>query len=104
MLQLVAKIRRFLTSEEGPTAVEYAVMLALIVIVCLASIRTIGTSCQNHVHDDGQFVGERQLVNNVSVLPRNDARQRIGIVQQIYFSHARRIASAPTRVFWPMFA
>jgi pilus assembly protein Flp/PilA len=46
MLQLVAKIRRFLTSEEGPTAVEYAVMLALIVIVCLASIRTIGTAAK----------------------------------------------------------
>ena len=38
------KVRRFLTSEDGPTAVEYAVMLALIVIVCLASIRTIGTN------------------------------------------------------------
>ena len=37
-------VRRFLVSEEGPTAVEYAVMLALIVIVCLASIRLIGTN------------------------------------------------------------
>jgi pilus assembly protein Flp/PilA len=37
-------VRRFLVSEDGPTAVEYAVMLALIVIVCLVSIRTIGTN------------------------------------------------------------
>jgi pilus assembly protein Flp/PilA len=37
------KLRRFLVSEDGPTAVEYAVMLALIIIVCLAAIGTIGT-------------------------------------------------------------
>jgi pilus assembly protein Flp/PilA len=36
-------MRRFLVAEDGPTAVEYAVMLALIVIVCLASISLIGT-------------------------------------------------------------
>jgi len=42
MDRFVSKVRRFLTSEDGPTAVEYAVMLALIVIVCLTSIRTIG--------------------------------------------------------------
>ena len=37
-------IRRFLVSEDGPTAVEYAVMLALIIIVCLAAIGAIGTN------------------------------------------------------------
>jgi pilus assembly protein Flp/PilA len=36
-------IERFLTSEDGPTAVEYAVMLALIVVVCLTAIQNIGT-------------------------------------------------------------
>lgn len=36
------KIQRFLASEDGPTAVEYAVMLALIIIVCLATITTVG--------------------------------------------------------------
>ena len=34
----------FLKNEEGPTAVEYAVMLALIVVVCLTAITTIGTN------------------------------------------------------------
>jgi len=34
----------FLKNEDGPTAVEYAIMLALIVIVCLASIQAIGTN------------------------------------------------------------
>jgi len=38
------KVRHFLKSEDGPTAVEYAVMLALIVIVCLVSIQAIGTN------------------------------------------------------------
>lgn len=33
---------RFLRSEEGPTATEYAVMLALIIVVCLAAITGIG--------------------------------------------------------------
>jgi pilus assembly protein Flp/PilA len=43
MKNLAQSVRRFLASEDGPTAVEYAVMLALIVIVCLAAINTIGT-------------------------------------------------------------
>jgi pilus assembly protein Flp/PilA len=34
---------RFLVSEEGPTATEYAVMLALIIMVCLGAITGIGT-------------------------------------------------------------
>jgi pilus assembly protein Flp/PilA len=37
-------IQEFLVSEDGPTAVEYAVMLALIVIVCLTAIQAIGTN------------------------------------------------------------
>jgi pilus assembly protein Flp/PilA len=32
----------FLQSEEGPTAVEYAVMLALIIVVCIAAVITLG--------------------------------------------------------------
>ena len=44
MKTLALKVQRFLTSEDGPTAVEYAVMLALIVIVCLTAIQTIGTN------------------------------------------------------------
>jgi pilus assembly protein Flp/PilA len=43
MRSLALRVRRFLVSEDGPTAVEYAVMLALIIIVCLAAITTIGT-------------------------------------------------------------
>lgn len=44
MKKFTQKIQRFLASEDGPTAVEYAVMLALIVIVCLTAITSIGTN------------------------------------------------------------
>jgi pilus assembly protein Flp/PilA len=46
MNTLLQKTKRFLADESGPTAVEYAVMLALIVIVCLVSIRSIGTNAR----------------------------------------------------------
>ena len=39
---IVKKIRSFLTDEEGPTAVEYAVMLMLIVLVCITAIQAVG--------------------------------------------------------------
>ena len=44
MQSLTNKVKKFLKSEDGPTAVEYAVMLALIVIVCLTAIRAVGTN------------------------------------------------------------
>lgn len=43
MKNLMSKIDRFMKSEDGPTAVEYAVMLALIIVVCIATITTLGT-------------------------------------------------------------
>ena len=43
MKSFAKKVQRFLKSEDGPTAVEYAVMLALIIIVCLTAIRSIWT-------------------------------------------------------------
>jgi pilus assembly protein Flp/PilA len=44
MKTFAQKVQDFLVSEDGPTAVEYAVMLALIIIVCLTAIRSIGTN------------------------------------------------------------
>jgi len=38
----VKRLVRFLRAEDGPTAVEYAVMLALIVVVCIGAITTLG--------------------------------------------------------------
>ena len=39
---MYARIKRFLREEDGPTAVEYAVMLALILMVALAAINEMG--------------------------------------------------------------
>ena len=44
MNKLLNHARKFLVSEDGPTAVEYAVMLALIIVVCLTAIQAIGTN------------------------------------------------------------
>ena len=44
MSKLTASVKRFLVSEDGPTAVEYAVMLALIVVVCITAVTSIGTA------------------------------------------------------------
>ena len=44
MSKFVTSVKNFLVSEDGPTAVEYAIMLALIVIVCIGSVQSIGTS------------------------------------------------------------
>jgi len=46
MLQFANSVKRFLVSEDGPTAVEYAVMLALIIVVCLTAIQAVGTNAK----------------------------------------------------------
>ncbi len=40
---VLRRIRNFLADESGPTAVEYAIMLGLILMVCFASIAAIGS-------------------------------------------------------------
>ena len=47
MIPFAASLKRFLVSEEGPTAVEDAVMLALIIVVCLTAIQAVGTNAQS---------------------------------------------------------
>ena len=44
MNRLLNSVKNFLQREDGPTAVEYAVMLALIIVVCLTAIQAIGTN------------------------------------------------------------
>lgn len=45
--RLMGKLSQFLRDEAGPTAVEYAVMLALIIVVCVAAIATLGSNANN---------------------------------------------------------
>ena len=40
-------VETFLKAEDGPTAVEYAVMLALIIVVCIGAISTLGSNASN---------------------------------------------------------
>ena len=47
MRYLAQSVVNFLKREDGPTAVEYAVMLALIIVVCIAAITTLGENANS---------------------------------------------------------
>jgi pilus assembly protein Flp/PilA len=47
----------FLKREDGPTAVEYAVMLALIIVVCIAAITTLGNNANSTFTSVGNAIG-----------------------------------------------
>lgn len=42
MSTLLNSLRRFVTSEDGPTSVEYCFMLGFIILVCIAGITSLG--------------------------------------------------------------
>ena len=44
MTNLMTSLHRFVVSEDGPTAVEYAVMLALILVACITVVTSLGTT------------------------------------------------------------
>jgi pilus assembly protein Flp/PilA len=44
--------------ESGPTAVEYAVMLALIIVVCITAITALGSNANNTFSYVGSQVGK----------------------------------------------
>ena len=46
MRNLTKSVVEFLKKEDGPTAVEYAVMLALIIVVCIAAISALGSNAE----------------------------------------------------------
>jgi pilus assembly protein Flp/PilA len=47
----------FCRREDGPTAVEYAVMLALIIVVCLTAIQTLGQNANKTFQTVGTKLG-----------------------------------------------
>jgi pilus assembly protein Flp/PilA len=57
MKSWIRKVARFVRSEDGPTAVEYAVMLALIVIVCLTAIKSVGTNAKTTFTNVANSIG-----------------------------------------------
>ncbi len=49
--RLTSKVVNFLKSEDGPTAVEYAIMLALIAVVCISAVYSLGTTSSSVFQD-----------------------------------------------------
>lgn len=59
-MKILNTLRRLLVQEDGPTAVEYAVMLALIVIVCLTAISNIGRNANSTFQNVATRIGSTQ--------------------------------------------
>ncbi len=57
MQRFLATAKRFVKSEDGPTATEYAVMLALIIVACIATISVLGTTVSGLFSDVNTAVG-----------------------------------------------
>jgi pilus assembly protein Flp/PilA len=55
--KLAHQFTAFVKNEDGPTAVEYAVMLALIIVVCITAITTLGSNANNTFSYVGSQVG-----------------------------------------------
>src|SRR5688572_30151335 len=51
MRGFVSAVKAFMVNEDGPTAVEYAVMLALIIVVCIVIIGSLGNSASKTFGD-----------------------------------------------------
>ncbi len=57
MRKFTQALKSFLADDNGPTAVEYAVMLALIIVVCIAAITTLGSNANNTFSSVGNTIG-----------------------------------------------
>ncbi len=57
MRKTLKNVVTFLKREDGPTAVEYAVMLALIIVVCIAAITTLGKNANSTFSNVANSIG-----------------------------------------------
>ena len=57
MRKFTQAVVSFINDESGPTAVEYAVMLALIIVVCITAVTTLGTNANNTFSYVGNKIG-----------------------------------------------
>jgi pilus assembly protein Flp/PilA len=57
MSKFITKVADFLKREDGPTAVEYAVMLALIIVVCITAITALGSNANKTFTSVGTTLG-----------------------------------------------
>jgi pilus assembly protein Flp/PilA len=53
MRKFAERLVNFVKREDGPTAVEYAVMLALIIVVCITAISQLGSNANNTFENVG---------------------------------------------------
>lgn len=53
---LYAGLREYCLEEDGTTAVEYAVMLALIVAVCIVSVGVLATRTKDSFDESGEAI------------------------------------------------
>jgi pilus assembly protein Flp/PilA len=60
MRSVLHAVKRFVRSEDGPTAVEYAVMLALIIVVCIIAITTLGQAAKDKFNQVGTTINNAQ--------------------------------------------
>ena len=56
MRKFTQAVVNFINDESGPTAVEYAVMLALIIVVCIAAITALGSNANSTFSQVGSAV------------------------------------------------
>jgi pilus assembly protein Flp/PilA len=57
MKQTAIWLKDFLKAEDGPTAVEYAVMMALIMVVCITAVTTLGGNANKTFTTAGKAAG-----------------------------------------------
>lgn len=51
MQRFLRLCRRFLRAEDGPTAVEYAVVLAMILLVCIGAVKSVGSAVKGSLEN-----------------------------------------------------
>jgi pilus assembly protein Flp/PilA len=53
---LTKRLRRLIVDEDGPTAVEYAVMVSLIAGTCIATVGQVATATKNTFNSSGTAI------------------------------------------------
>ena len=57
-MRFVSYVQRFLYDEQGPTAVEYAVMLALVLMAVISAINAVGNSTSAMFQNDADRIND----------------------------------------------
>jgi len=57
MKSVITAVKHFIQSEDGPTAVEYAVVAALVIVAAIVGISALGTGLNTWFGETGNYVG-----------------------------------------------